>query len=94
MVELPVLYKLNVLHLHLTDDQSWRLPVGRPAWSRLADDAFYSAEDLRALAAYAADRFVTVVAEVDTPRHAIALVRLHSELNTGRNQVSGRGQPG
>ena len=31
MIDLLALYKLNVLHLHLTDDQSWRLPAGRPA---------------------------------------------------------------
>ena len=27
--------KLDVLHLHLTDGHSWRLPAGRPARSRL-----------------------------------------------------------
>jgi hexosaminidase len=87
VVDLLALYKLNVLHLHLTDDQSWRLPMGRPAESPDPDAAFYSAEDLSALAAYARDRFVTVVPEVDTPGHASALVRLHPELNTGRNEV-------
>ena len=74
MIDLLALYKLNVLHLHLTDDQSWRLPVGRSR-GRHARAADYSAEDLRALAAYAADRFVTVVPEVDTPGHASAFVQ-------------------
>ena len=41
--------------------------------------------DLRTLAAYAADRFVTVVPEVDTPGHVSALMRIHPELDTGRN---------
>ncbi|MGH3259746.1 MAG: family 20 glycosylhydrolase, partial [Streptosporangiaceae bacterium] len=57
VIDLLALYKLNVLHLHLTDDQSWRLPVGRPAGTETP----YSKDDLRALVAYAADRFVTVV---------------------------------
>ena len=87
VIDLLALYKLNVLHLHLTDDQSWRLPVGRPARGSEPGGTFYRADDLRALAAYAADRFVTVVPEVDTPGHATALVQLHPELSTGRNVV-------
>ena len=93
VIDLLALYKLNVLHLHLTDDQSWRLPVGRQAQSAGPDDTFYRAEDLRALAAYAADRFVTVVPEVDTPGHTTALMHLHPELNTGRNEVERPGHP-
>jgi len=94
VIDLLALYKLNVLHLHLTDDQSWRLPVGRPAGRAEPGAAFYSGEDLRALAGYAADRFVTIVPEVDTPGHASALVRLHPALNTGRNDVEFELLPG
>ena len=81
VIDLIALYKLNVLHLHLTDDQGWRLPAG----GRSPDGTCYSAGDLRTLAAYAADRFVTVVPEVDTPGHVSALMRMHPELDTGRN---------
>jgi hexosaminidase len=81
VIDLLALYKLNVLHLHLTDDQSWRLPVG----TKEPEAASYTTEDLRALVAYAADRFVTLVPEVDMPGHVSALLRLHPELNTGRN---------
>jgi hexosaminidase len=84
VIDLLALYKLNVLHLHLTDDQGWRLPVGRSAEN---DGSCYGAEDLRALARYAADRFVTIVPEVDTPGHASALLRMHPELNSGRNDA-------
>jgi hexosaminidase len=97
LIDLLALYKLNVLHLHLTDDQAWRLPVGRPgrdaepgtgfSGTGFNDTGFYGAEDLRALVAYAADRFVTVVPEVDTPGHATALVEMYPVLNTGRNEV-------
>src|SRR5262249_30280241 len=92
VVDLLALYKLNVLHLHLTDDQSWRLPVGRPAGS--ADPRFYSPQGLGALVAYAAERFVTLVPEVDTPGHASALVRMHPGLDTGRNRVEFELPPG
>jgi len=88
VIDLLALYKLNVLHLHLTDDQSWRLPVGRSAENAKSDVTFYSAEDLRGLVAYAEDRFVTIVPEVDTPGHSFALLRARPELNTGRNLVA------
>jgi hexosaminidase len=87
VIDLLALYKLNVLHLHLTDDQSWRLPMGRPADASVVDGPFYSTEDLRGLAAYAEDHFITIVPETDTPGHVSALVRMHPELNTGRNLV-------
>jgi hexosaminidase len=87
VIDLLALYKLNVLHVHLTDDQGWRLPMGRPADRREPDAAFYGTDDLRALVAYAADRFVTIVPEVNMPGHASALMRMHPELTSGRNDV-------
>ena len=94
VIDLLELYKLNVLHLHLTDDQAWRLPMGRPGGEPEPGTDSYSTEDLRTLAAYAADRFVTIVPEVDTPGHATALLRLHPELSTGRNEVDYEVLPG
>ena len=61
--------------------------MGRPAGRGEPGAAFYSAEDLRALVAYAADRFITVVPEVDMPGHASAFVRMRPELRSGRNEV-------
>ena len=93
VIDLLALYKLNVLHLHLTDDQGWRLPMGRPATGP-EHGFFYTGEDLQALAAYAADRFVTIIPEVDTPGHAAALVQLRPDLSTGRNDVELEFTPG
>jgi hexosaminidase len=94
VIDLLALYKLNVLHVHLTDDESWRLPVGWPGRGAPPGAACYRAEDLRALAAYAADRFVTLVPEVDTPGHTSALVEMRPELNTGRNTAGYELLPG
>jgi hexosaminidase len=94
VIDLLSLYKFNVLHLHLTDDQSWRLPVARVVESSESDIAFYSAEDLHGLATYAGDRFITIVPEVDTPGHVFALVRMRPELNSGRNLVEFELAPG
>src|SRR5262249_54614298 len=94
VVDLLALYKLNVLHLHLTDDPGWRLPFGRLRQTVDDGDAFYAADELRQLVAYAADRFVTIVPEVDTPGHVSALVEMRPELDTGRNLVEMELLPG
>jgi hexosaminidase len=88
--------KLNTLHLHLTDDQGWRFEVKRypkltelGAWRTppLAGGApgtkvggFYTQEQLKALVAYAAERGITIVPEIDLPGHAQALVAAYPEL--------------
>ena len=92
LIDLAALYKLNVLHLHLTDDQGWRVEAGRPPPMREPDGTFYTDDEVRALVAYAADRFITLLPEIDTPGHGLALLRLRPELGSGRNLVR-PGQP-
>ncbi|HVJ19223.1 MAG TPA: family 20 glycosylhydrolase [Polyangiaceae bacterium] len=89
IVDLVALYKLNVLHLHLTDDQGWRIQAGRPPKHRIPDGSFYTNGELRELVAYAAERFVTILPEFASPGHAGALLRLRPELATGRNRYNG-----
>ena len=61
------LLKMNVLHLHLSDDQGFRF--GSEVWPRLASDDHYTKQQLRQLVAYAADRGVRVIPELDVPGH-------------------------
>ena len=94
VIDLLELYKLNVLHLHLTDDQAWPLALGRPAAGPEPGAPFYRDQDLRDLVGYAADRFVTIVPEIDTPGHTAALLRLRPDLRSGRNEVEYEFLPG
>jgi hexosaminidase len=103
-VDLAAFHKLNVLHLHLTDDQGWRIEV--PGWPRLTSvgawraatmlgsrihekydgrphGGFYTADDLREIVAYAAERHVTVVPEVDMPGHMQAAIAAYPWLGNG-----------
>ncbi|MGW0552512.1 family 20 glycosylhydrolase [Streptomyces altiplanensis] len=78
VIDLAALYKLNVLHLHLTDNEGWRLQLpATPELTTAGEDGtpreFYTTEDYRALQEYAAERFVTVVPEIDLPGHCAAL---------------------
>ncbi|MFH8757517.1 family 20 glycosylhydrolase [Streptomyces atroolivaceus] len=74
IIDLAALYKLNVLHLHLTDNEGWRLEL--PSIPRLTESVtdgpareFYTVAEFRSLQEYAARRFVTVVPEIDLPGH-------------------------
>ncbi|MEU3223970.1 family 20 glycosylhydrolase [Streptomyces sp. NPDC006976] len=73
IIDIAALYKLNVLHLHLTDNEGWRIQLpGTPGLTAPGAD-FYTAADYRALQEYAARRFVTVVPEIDLPGHCATL---------------------
>ncbi|SDF76719.1 hexosaminidase [Blastococcus aurantiacus] len=86
VIDLMALYRLDVLHLHLTDSQAWRLELAdRPALTGpdVGSPGHYTADDLAGLVAYAARRFVTVVPEIDLPGHVLAALRAHPELRGG-----------
>ncbi|MFG1678133.1 beta-N-acetylhexosaminidase [Micromonospora sp. NPDC049282] len=93
MVDHLARYKLNHLHLHLTDDQGWRIAVD--SWPRLAEvggatavggapGGWYTRDDYRRIVAYAARRHVTVVPEIDLPGHTNAALVAYPELAPGK----------
>jgi hexosaminidase len=82
-------YKLNVLHLHLTDNSGWRIAI--PAYPKLTDDQggeFYTAEDIKALVAYAAARHITIVPTVEMPSHAGRSARAYPQFFDGGNSIN------
>ena len=88
VIDLIALYKFNVLHLHRTDDEAWRIQAGRPVKDRASDGTFYSNAELRELIRYAAERCITIVPEVDAPGHTRALLQLRRVLKSERNALS------
>jgi hexosaminidase len=89
IIDMLSLYKLNVLHLHLTDDQGWRVEVpSRPLLTEVGaagaigdrPGGYYTQAELAELIAYAADRFVTVVPEIDMPGHTSAVFKAYPAL--------------
>lgn len=100
-LDLMAMHRLNVLHLHLTDDQGWRLQIRRyprltevGAWRRESQvgagpgapgdgrphGGFYSQGDIREIVGYAAERFITVVPEIESPGHVQAALAGYPEL--------------
>ncbi|WP_431044157.1 beta-N-acetylhexosaminidase [Streptomyces sp. P1-3] len=100
-LDLLAAHKLNVLHLHLTDDQGWRVEIKRyprltevgarrartkvghrasPLWDERPHGGYYTQDDLREIVAYAAERHITVVPEIDIPGHSQAAIAAYPEL--------------
>ncbi|GAA0254213.1 family 20 glycosylhydrolase [Saccharothrix mutabilis subsp. mutabilis] len=84
------LYKVNYFHLHLTDDQGWRIVID--SWPRLATHGgstqvgggpggYYTKAQYQEIVAYAAARHITVIPEVDLPGHTNAALASYAELN-------------
>ncbi len=76
------LVKLNVLHLHLTEDQGFRIESKKfPRLQQLGSDGHYfTQEQMRGIIAYAAARGIRVVPEFDVPGHATSWVVGYPEL--------------
>jgi hexosaminidase len=89
LIGLAALYKLNVVHLHLTDDQGWRIEV--PGWPRLTSvgastavgggpGGFFSREDLARIVEHASSYAIAIVPEIDVPGHVNAALIAYPEL--------------
>lgn len=90
-IDLLAFHKVNVLQLHLTDDQGWRVEIRKyprlteiGAWRGTGEKrhgGFYTQEDLREIVAYAAGRFITIVPEIEMPGHSLAALAAYPEFS-------------
>ena len=107
LIDLLALHKCNVLHLHLTDDQGWRIEIegyrrltdvgawrresptpgaeGRPDGS--PHGGFYTRRDLEEIVAFAAERHVQVLPEIDMPGHMLAAIAAYPALGNTTEQL-------
>ncbi len=83
-------YKMNRLHLHLSDDQGWRIEI--KSWPKLTEiggstevgggeGGFYTREEYKEIIKYAQERQITIVPEIDMPGHTNAALASYPELN-------------
>jgi hexosaminidase len=86
IIDEMAVYKLNVLKLHLTDYEGWRLEI--PAYPKLTQvgslvdgkPQYFTAADIREIVQYAAERHIIVVPEIEMPGHAGAAARSYPEF--------------
>jgi hexosaminidase len=74
--------KLNVLHLHLSDDQGFRVESKRyPKLQQMGSDGlYYTQAEIRDLIAYAGDRGIRIMPEFDMPAHSLSWFVGYPEL--------------
>ena len=91
------LYKMNVLHLHLSDDQGWRIEI--KSWPKLTETGgstevgggpggFYTQEQYAEIISYALERNITIIPEIDMPGHTNAALASYAELNKSGKATS------
>ena len=89
-IDLAAYYKLNRFHLHLADDQGWRIEI--KSWPKLTEigstssvdnenPGFYTQEQFSDIVKYADERYITLVPEIDMPGHTNAALASYAELN-------------
>jgi hexosaminidase len=90
LIDQMAYYKFNILHLHLTDDQGWRLMIN--SWPRLAEyggttdftgglGGFYAQDEYKQIVEYAAARYIDVIPEIDMPAHTNSALASYAVLN-------------
>lgn len=101
-IDLLALYKMNVFHWHLTEDQGWRIEIEK--YPRLTEvggfreetileqnfdpyigdgiphGGFYTQDEVREVVAYAAERHITVIPEIEMPGHSLAALAAYPRL--------------
>jgi hexosaminidase len=89
-IDVLAYYKLNRFHLHLSDDQGWRIEI--KSWPQLAEyggstqvgggpGGYYSQDEYRDIVAYADSRHIVLVPEIDMPGHTMAALASYPELS-------------
>jgi hexosaminidase len=91
-LDLMAMYKLNRFHWHLTEDQGWRIEIKKyplltekGAWRIEKDGSryggFYTQDEIKEVVAYAAERFITVIPEIELPGHAQAALTAYPQYS-------------
>ena len=90
-IDMMALYKLNILHLHLTDDQGWRIEIKKyPLLTEIGSfrgegeersGGFDTQDEMRDIVAYGKARGVEIVPEMVFPDHVMSAIVAYTELS-------------
>lgn len=100
-IDILSIFKINKFHWHLTEDQGWRIEIKKyPKLTEIggvrteADGSthagFYTQEEIKEVVAYAAERYIDVIPEIEMPGHALAALSAYPELSCNEGSYTPR----
>ena len=100
-LDVMAMLKINRMHWHLTEDQGWRLEIKkypkltevgavRTEGEGFTHGGFYTQEEAKEIVAYAAERYITVIPELETPGHELAAIAAYPHLSCTGEEVEPR----
>ena len=100
-IDVMAMLKINQFHWHLTEDQGWRMEIKkypkltevgavRTEGEGTTHGGFYTQEEMKEVVAYAAERFITVIPELETPGHELAAIAAYPHLSCTGEDVTPR----
>lgn len=100
-LDVLALFKVNQFHWHLTEDQGWRIEIKKyPKLTEIGSkrvdgegteySGFYTQEQIKEVVAYASERFINVIPEIELPGHALAAISAYPELSCKSDSLSPR----
>ena len=100
-IDVMALFKINTLHFHLTEDQGWRIEIKKyPKLTEIGSKrtegegtehkGYYTQEEIKDIVKYAADRFITVIPELETPGHELAAIAAYPHLSCKGEEITPR----
>ena len=92
-IDVCAILKLNVLHMHLTEDQGWRIEIDKyPLLTEQGSkrkntngnckehSGFFTKEDIKLIVDYAHSKYISVVPEIDMPGHMESAISCYKHL--------------
>ena len=92
-LDILAMFKINTFHWHLTEDQAWRIEIKKyPKLTEISamrvegeghtyGPYFYTQEQIKEVVAYAKERFIEVIPEIELPGHGVAVLAAYPELS-------------
>lgn len=93
-IDLCAMLKVNVLHLHLTEDQGWRIQIDKypllteqgskrshTNFNTKPHGGFFTKEDIKFIVEYAHTKYIKVIPEIDMPGHMVSAIACYKYLS-------------